>query len=163
MNGRSPGAIVYPKEESRTVTISQVSDRVPEAAGHDGGALAADMGRLGQIGKVRQETSVLMQAVPTAPAIKIRLTQCLNRASVDTLTALLSRLEQTGFLGFYQRVMPQLGFGHEASQATRAAHGSDQHAVNTKPAQSRQINKVFVGPAGHERGFIEIVRSWCQT
>jgi acyl dehydratase len=93
----------------------QPRHRVSETAGHDSGALAADVGTLGQIGQIVQDGPVVLEPLPAAPAVEAIGFEGLHRAGGHAQAARLAGLEQAGFAGFDQRVLPEFGFGDQAA------------------------------------------------
>lgn len=92
---------------------------------------------------------VKMKALITAIAVYTLLdTYGLHRAAGDTLKALLTDLVQAQFFFRNQRMIANIGIGHQTSHATGTAGGRDKLGVDAETSQITQIAQMLVRPAG---------------
>ena len=111
----------------------------------------------GRSEKVSRERRFSLRRSQHRRSFKIVLLEGGDRAGFQAFPALLAGSGETSLGGFYQRMVPEFGFGHKASQPASASHGCNQHAMDTKSPEPYQMSEMFVGPARHEVDLVKVM------
>ena len=126
--------------------------RIAEGAGHDGGALAADIGQAVAL----VQAGIFQKPIVAGVAAKGILSKGLGRAALFAITAGTVELEQAALL-FGSRRGHNGRIGDDASQPTAAPLFRDEHVMVPETADAGNIGHMLVGPVTHELCFVKIV------
>ncbi len=108
-------------------------NRIFKTTRYERRTLTADVSTFRKIGKVIKCPAIIIKAIPATSPVETLLAECVHGTRFDALTAFLTGLEQIGFLGIDQWMVPQFSLSHETSQTTRAPDGCNQQVIDPKP------------------------------
>ena len=126
--------------------------RIGEGAGHDGSALAADIGQ--SVAFV--QAGIFQEPIVAGVTAKRIFSQGLDRAALFAFAAGTVELEQAA-LSFTSRRGHDDGIGDHASQPPAAPLSVIEHVVVPETADAGNIGHMLVGPVTHELFFVKIV------